>query len=731
MKKNRINITQNEKFSLMSNNLNHKSPLILDVNYLKQDILFFKNDVLKDLRKLEEKLNIKLNEQKIDNIDQNEICKKKIEDLFSKISHVNSLISDNSNISAKIDHFESFKLKTEENLFTLNSKINKIQKESKDSYYKYEKLFTENIFYPGIIGNNAKFPSFRLFIDFILNNIKTLNEFKEEIKAVDINEFKRKMNSEIQDLKFNINNNYSNVKHIIDNNMKQADSMLNTFSFKYDKKFDENNKKIELYDNKMKDYLNEYENKIILIEKDLTNKFNGQIKEIENLKNTQQLNNNNNNNFYSNKNLPKTYKRNKDDNNTKESETNNTIFKNSEKNDKEDTKDINNPLRNSNKNQKNVINIIKENNINLDNNNNNKAKINDDNNYNNIRLKKIVKDNKYETKSNIIDCINYQNEDLINLKDNDKLRKFIEKQIKEQKLLDSINQDIIDTSNYNDNIRTQTDNFIKKSNSKIKFSKFPLSTRDILYNTIINTKKNSNNDIVKIINNNKEKNEIIKITNNLEVAKQHNKLNENNKKKDNIILDKKRKIQSNYDKYPKKLIFLNNYSITNIPNIEFKKIMLPEPLNISDNLDYLNKTSLSDNCFKTIKSSPVLNKKDFFNEKIDSNKNIFTNINKNKNSNFKKIKNIKRIDTCKLKNDKIGFNSKDNKFESLRVIHIINKDYTFNSIDNFKKINNRSLSSEKYTQKGNHLFIGVPKTNKLKDKFKRFLNNKYEDIYDK
>ena len=77
MKKNRINITQNEKFSLMSNNLNHKSPLILDVNYLKQDILFFKNDVLKDLRKLEEKLNIKLNEQKIDNIDQNEICKKK------------------------------------------------------------------------------------------------------------------------------------------------------------------------------------------------------------------------------------------------------------------------------------------------------------------------------------------------------------------------------------------------------------------------------------------------------------------------------------------------------------------------------------------------------------------------------------------------------------------------------------------------------------------------------
>ena len=638
MKKNRINIIQNEKFSLISNKLNHKSPLNLDVNYLKQDILFFKNDVLKDLRKLEEKLNIKLNEQKIDNLDQNEICKKKIDDLFNKISFFNNFISDNSNISAKIAYFESFKLKTEENLFTLNSKINKIQKESEDSYYKYEKLFNENIFYPGIIGNNAKFPSFRLFIDFILNNIKTLNEFKEEIKTLDINEFKRKINSEIQDLKFNINTNYSNVKHIIDNNMKQSDSMLNTFSYKYGQKFDENNKKIELYENKMKVYLNEYENKIILIEKDLTDKFNRQIKEIENLKSTLQLSNNKKNKFYSNINLPKTYKINKDDNNTKESEINNSIFKYSEKNDKEDIKDINNSFRNSNKNQKNVINIIKENSINLDN-SNNKVKINDDNNHNNIRLKKIIKDkdNKYETKSNIIDCIDYQNEDYIKLKDNDNLRKIIEKQIRQQKLLDSKNQDIIDTCNYNDNIRTQTDNFSRKSNSKIKFSKFPLSTRDILYNTIINTKKNNNNNIDKIINNNKEKNEITKIANNLEITKQHNKLNENNnKKKDKIILDKKRKIQSNYDKYPKKLIFLNNYSITNIPNIEFKKILLPEPLNINDNLDYLNKTSLSDNCFKTIKSSHALNKKDFLSEKIDRNKNIFKNINKKKKK--KKIK---------------------------------------------------------------------------------------------
>ena len=72
--------------------------------------------------------------------------------------------------------------KAEDNLLTLNSRVVNIQKESKDSIIKIEKMLEENLKYPGIIGRNSKFSNFRFFVDFVMNNIKSLNDFKDEIQ---------------------------------------------------------------------------------------------------------------------------------------------------------------------------------------------------------------------------------------------------------------------------------------------------------------------------------------------------------------------------------------------------------------------------------------------------------------------------------------------------------------------------------------------------------------------
>ena len=126
---NKINNYFAEEKSLTSNNLNNKSPLNIDINYIKQDILYFKNDVLKDIRKLEEKLILKLNEQKMENSEQYGSCENKIENLTKKLSHVNNLISDKNMLSEKIAFLETFKVKTENNFFALNTKISSMQKE--------------------------------------------------------------------------------------------------------------------------------------------------------------------------------------------------------------------------------------------------------------------------------------------------------------------------------------------------------------------------------------------------------------------------------------------------------------------------------------------------------------------------------------------------------------------------------------------------------------------------
>ena len=49
--------------SLNAFNPEFKEFLKLELNVMKKDLLFFKDDILKDIRKMEEKFNLKINQQ--------------------------------------------------------------------------------------------------------------------------------------------------------------------------------------------------------------------------------------------------------------------------------------------------------------------------------------------------------------------------------------------------------------------------------------------------------------------------------------------------------------------------------------------------------------------------------------------------------------------------------------------------------------------------------------------
>ena len=49
--------------SLNEFNSEFKAILKVELNVMKKDLLFFKDDILKDIRKMEEKFNLKINQQ--------------------------------------------------------------------------------------------------------------------------------------------------------------------------------------------------------------------------------------------------------------------------------------------------------------------------------------------------------------------------------------------------------------------------------------------------------------------------------------------------------------------------------------------------------------------------------------------------------------------------------------------------------------------------------------------
>ena len=634
--------------SLNAQNLQNKSFFNPEKSNIAQDLLYFKNDVLKDMRKLEEKLSLKLTEQNLTSTEQHDNLEKKLNELSNHISSVHSLVLDTNEIAEQIKSFGKFKTKTEDNFNRINSRISSFQKEYRDYINSIEKLVNENLRYPGVIGRNAKFLNFRYFIDFIIKGFKEVNEFKDEVRGFEINEFKKKVSSDISDFRFAISDNYTNSIRLIGNTFKEFDVKIADLIKRNNDNMKENEEKFEELKNKINNYFSEYQTKFESLEKIINDKFKEQLNEIEKFKSIKE-----------------------------ELVADINSFKSSfEEQKKEINK--NNNLENHDKSEKNINNnSINNNNINNNINNSNNNSINNNNNNNTIN--------------------NNVNNNIINN--------------------NTINT-IINDNNMNNN----------------KELKFHLNSRNINYQTILSRDKR--NLLIELLNNinaideyqnSEEKNNIESSSNerihslHIESSKSFEKtprnfIDENSELK---IFQNKKKLENNINIFNKDII-RSNYSISNIPNIKIKKVILPENL-AKINLNQTTRSFYSE--YKGLKMiqnniSSVKSKKNIdFNDIINNNGkngNSIPKININKEPKNKIIK-LATYDQVDEKNPNLQLNR---NMSSLLIIKPKTKNILKN-IENIKKKNKNSWSFEcEKNLKDQQIQIGFRKTFNMKNKIR-------------
>ena len=658
---------------LKSNSYNNpkKSSIINpETNALKQDILFFKNDILKDLRRIEEKLNLKLTEQSIANNDQYEAFEKKLDILNSKIIRVNEFVSDNTNLSEKINTFQLFKSKTEDSILSLNSRIAIVQKETKDSLIKFEKILEENLKYPGIIGKNSKFSNFRFFIDYVMNNIKYLNDFKEEMINFDFAGFKKRINSDLQEFRFTLNENDRNLRKLIESNIKEFNSKVFDLDNKMENKFE------DVYDT-LKDYKNIINERISLYEEKVQNKF-------DNLQ----------------KNLEDKYKEHLNDINN---------FKNIKN---KFTNDINNIKHNLSKMEKTVefFKLLSEQNFMTTNSN----KIN------------------YATNNKIIFGENFDNNQIKNLILEKNKISDIPLNMKDFYNMNTNIQDN-NMQNYEDKINTDNtlENITHDRNNNININE-PYGSFDNSQNNDMLLKKNyysdENNEIkLDELRNKKENTDLMQDEFNNDREKINNLFNLNLELKQSM-----KKMYLNKYKDFKKAIFQNNYSIMNIPNIKITKVVMPENVNDCGKVR-MSRSSLFDKKGKKVMSNnPSLSKK-YFLQNADSlsvNRNSMTNVQnikdviKIKNPKNKRKKGGKYVESARIFGHRRAQKHTEN-VDSLLVIQTKTKNNVLNSCDNIRKNKTRSWSFENNIkskdERDEKIQIDFKKTFKDKNQFKEFL----------
>lgn len=154
-------------------------------------LLFFKEDILKDLRKFESEMTLKYNSEL--NKNTNKILKfqETLEEFSKKIEKISSLIKTDLNLEEKTNNLSSLFSTMEQELISHGVKINNTSNKLTETINKFNNELYISVIYPTVIGPKGKFKTFHEFMDYIILNVNSLLIFKEKLYT-EFKEFKSK-----------------------------------------------------------------------------------------------------------------------------------------------------------------------------------------------------------------------------------------------------------------------------------------------------------------------------------------------------------------------------------------------------------------------------------------------------------------------------------------------------------------------------------------------------------
>ncbi len=189
----------------------------------KKDFLYFQNDILADIKKLESKLT-----EKITNLYSyiQEITLSN-EKRFTTLNAIIKSISDNNNGESEkkiISQIERLKKRVEDINLNNSSKISIMQKDLSNALFKYDKIVLDNLKVNGLVGEGCQFINLKFFIEYVNKKIKELNVAKD------------KTNNEIVIINQKINDLSTQFKTGLENGRILTNEMINKKSIEIDEK---------------------------------------------------------------------------------------------------------------------------------------------------------------------------------------------------------------------------------------------------------------------------------------------------------------------------------------------------------------------------------------------------------------------------------------------------------------------------------------------------------------
>ena len=230
---------KNNLQNLSESSLSRKDDIIdLKPESLQKELLYFKEEALKEIKLIEKNLIQKsqeANDKLKESLSTFDIRINLIKDNMLSLS--NQVVEANKR-DEKIENL--YKLKDEflEWTGTNKIKISLLEKDTRDSIDRINELLKNSIIYPGVIGNKTKFNNFHDFIDFLLSESKENSAFRLQ-NITDITNFKLKVDKNVQTLAFKVDTSFNRSKAFAENKIKEVENKVDYTIGNYKKNLDE------------------------------------------------------------------------------------------------------------------------------------------------------------------------------------------------------------------------------------------------------------------------------------------------------------------------------------------------------------------------------------------------------------------------------------------------------------------------------------------------------------
>lgn len=182
----------------------------------KTDFLYFQNEILKDMKKLESDLNKKIELNSSNSANSLLVIESKLEKLEKNLAYTQENFDMNSITQQIKTKFSELNNKFEDNKRKVDSKLNAIQTDLSNACFKYDKIYINSISCPGLIGSGCPFKSMKDYLEFVNSKIKEMKLSKEnnDLYIKKLSSILDNYKKDLFDFKSDLDKNFSErIKH--------------------------------------------------------------------------------------------------------------------------------------------------------------------------------------------------------------------------------------------------------------------------------------------------------------------------------------------------------------------------------------------------------------------------------------------------------------------------------------------------------------------------------------